>query len=163
MASPFIFLSVDVGIDEEIALLWPIIVGLCMVILSWQRREINGGDSLFLVMIQEDDFDSERDLGLFGSAFILVPMIPLSDYIEIDASFGLSIVFLSMHHVVLGFGRDQGWRRTFSLVGMPTGLIVTGTQLGDLVMVLMLFLAALTLIGQAVLYASRGGWSWEAR
>ena len=67
------------------------------------------------------------------------------------------MVILSMHHVVLGFGRDQGWRRTFSLVGMPTGLIVTGTQLGDLVMVLMLFLAALTLIGQAVLYASRGG------
>ena len=151
------FLSVDVGIDEEIALLWPIIVGLCMVILSWQRREINGGDSLFLIMIQEDDFDSERDLGLFGSAFILVPMIPLSDYIEFEASFGLSIVILSMHHVVIGFGRDQGWRRTFSLIGMPTGLIVTGTQLGDLVMVLMLFLAALTLIGQAVLYASRGG------
>ena len=103
-------------------------------------------------MIQEDDFDSERDLGLFGSGFILVPMIPLSDYIEFEASFGLSIVFLSMHHVVLGFGRDQGWRRTFSLIGMPTGLIVTGTQLGDLVMVLMLFLAALTLIGQAVLW-----------
>ena len=64
-----------------------------------------------------------------------------------EASFGLSIVFLSMHHVVLGFGRtkDGGGH---SLISMPTGLIVTGTQLGDLVMVLMLLLAALTLIGQ---------------
>ena len=45
----------------------------------------------------------------------------------------------------------------FSLVGMPSGLVVTGLSSGDLVLVLMLFLAALTLIGQAVLYASRGG------
>ena len=44
-----------------------------------------------------------------------------------------------------------------SLVGMPSGLIYTGLDQGELTLVLMLFLAALTLIGQAVLYASRGG------
>ena len=44
-----------------------------------------------------------------------------------------------------------------SLVGMPSGLIYTGFDQGELIMVVMLFLAALTLIGQAVLYASRGG------
>jgi len=44
-----------------------------------------------------------------------------------------------------------------SLVGMPSGLVYTGLEEGELILVLMLFLAALTLIGQAVLYASRGG------
>ena len=44
-----------------------------------------------------------------------------------------------------------------SLVGMPSGLIYTGLDQGELTLVLMLFLAALTLIGQAVLFASRGG------
>jgi len=66
-------------------------------------------------------------------------------------------VLLSLHHVIVGFGRDHGWRRLISLVGMPSGLIVTGAAYEGLIMVLMLFLAALTLIGQAVLYASRGG------
>jgi hypothetical protein len=44
-----------------------------------------------------------------------------------------------------------------SLVGMPSGLIYTGIEQDGLTLVVMLFLAALTLIGQAVLYASRGG------
>jgi len=72
-------------------------------------------------------------------------------------AFGASIVLLSLHHVIVGFGRDHGWRRLISLIGMPSGLLVTGAAYEGLIMVLMLFLAALTLIGQAVLYASRGG------
>ena len=40
---------------------------------------------------------------------------------------------------------------------MTAGLGISGISSGDLVLGLMLFLAALTLIGQAVLYASRGG------
>jgi len=74
-----------------------------------------------------------------------------------DFVFGLSVVGISLHHVIVGFDRDHGWRRMISLVGMPSGLIYTGLVEGGLVLVLMLFLAALTLIGQAVLYASRGG------
>ena len=84
-------------------------------------------------------------------------MFPYSEYIEVDFAFGASIVLLSLHHVIVGFGRDHGWRRLISLIGMPSGLLVTGAAYEGLIMVLMLFLAALTLIGQAVLYASRGG------
>jgi len=80
-----------------------------------------------------------------------------SNSIDFEVAFGISIVILSLHHVVVGFSRDHGWRRMISLVGMPSGLIYTGIQQGELIMVVMLFLAALTLIGQAVLYASRGG------
>jgi hypothetical protein len=59
--------------------------------------------------------------------------------------------------MILGFKRDQGWRRLFGLIGLPLGLVSLGIQFGDLILVLFLFLAALTLIGQAVLYSSKGG------
>ena len=94
---------------------------------------------------------------MFGSAFFLISLFPYAEHIGIDVAFGFSIVLLSLHHVVLGFGRDQGWRRMLSLVGLPSGLIVTGVSVGGLAPVIMNFLAALTLMGQAVLYASRGG------
>tara|TARA_X000001036_G_scaffold57538_1_gene47285 strand:- start:77 stop:616 length:540 start_codon:yes stop_codon:yes gene_type:complete len=59
--------------------------------------------------------------------------------------------------MILGFKRDQGWRRIFGLIGLPSGIISFGVEFEGLILVLALFLAALTLIGQAVLYSSRGG------
>jgi len=149
-------------IEPDNALLWPIVVGLVMVYVSWSRKDPYGSEieelgTLIPKQSDNDLFDMERDFGLFGSAFFLVAMFPYSNFVGFDISFGLSIVALSLHHVVVGFSRDHGWRRMISLVGMPSGLIITGIEGGDLTMVVMLFLAALTLIGQAVLYASRGG------
>jgi hypothetical protein len=149
----------DFGLHSEDALVWPIAVGIVMVGLSWRRANPYGRE----VMVQavgtseSEPFDAERDFGMFGSAFFLIAMFPYSEFIEVDFAFGASIVLLSLHHVIVGFGRDHGWRRLISLIGMPSGLIVTGVAYEGLIMVLMLFLASLTLIGQAVLYASRGG------
>ena len=142
------------------ALLWPIAIGIAMVYISWSRKDPYGSGEMMTIMseLSEDDsFDIEKDFGLFGSAFFLVAMLLYSAFIDFEIAFGISIVILSLHHVVVGFSRDHGWRRMMSLVGMPSGLIYTGLDQGELTLVLMLFLAALTLIGQAVLYASRGG------
>ncbi len=155
-------------IDEEFsmhpdnALLWPIAIGFAMVYLSWSRKDPYGsGTEEMITIIHElsdnESFDMEKDFGLFGSAFLLVAMLLYSNFIDFEIVFGISIVILSLHHVIVGFSRDHGWRRMISLVGMPSGLIYTGLDQGELTLVLMLFLAALTLIGQAVLYASRGG------
>ena len=146
-------LWLELGADSRSLLLWTILAGLAMIVMSWSRRNPYGAP----IRSMTEPFDMEKDFGLFGSSFLLFSMYPYSQYIGFDESFGLSIVILSIHHVILGFSRDQGWRRMFSLVGMPSGLVITGISSGDLVLVLMLFLAALTLIGQAVLYASRGG------
>ena len=149
----------DFGFQSADALLWPIAVGIAMIGLSWRRANPYGRE----VQVQtvetsgSEPFDAEKDFGIFGSAFFLIAMFPYSEYIEVDFAFGASIVLLSLHHVIVGFGRDHGWRRLISLIGMPSGLLVTGAAYEGLIMVLMLFLAALTLIGQAVLYASRGG------
>jgi hypothetical protein len=152
----------DFGIHPDNALLWPIIAGLAMVYLSWSGKDPYGSDIKAMVTVlpeqsEGDSFDMEKNFGLFGSAFFLVAMLPYSGYIELEFVFGLSIVVISLHHVVVGFSRDHGWRRMISLVGMPSGLIYTGYEKDGLTLVVMLFLAALTLIGQAVLYASRGG------
>tara|TARA_Y100000766_G_scaffold256780_1_gene243826 strand:- start:886 stop:3774 length:2889 start_codon:yes stop_codon:yes gene_type:complete len=153
------WLHADFGFHSEEALVWPIVVGIVMVGLSWRRANPYGREivSQNLATPGSEPFDMEKDFGMFGSAFFLIAMFPYSGYIEVDYAFGASIVLLSLHHVIVGFGRDHGWRRLISLVGMPSGLIVTGAAYEGLIMVLMLFLAALTLIGQAVLYASRGG------
>ena len=149
----------DLGFASEEALLWPIAVGIAMVGISWHRMDPYGSEVRIPIAStsESEPFDVEKDFGMFGSAFLLIAMYPYSGHIGVDFAFGVSIVLLSLHHVVVGFGRDHGWRRMISLVGMPSGLIYTGAEQGGLVMVLMLFLAALTLIGQAVLYASRGG------
>jgi len=152
----------DFSTNPDNALLWPIAIGMAMVYLSWSSKDPYGQDIEEMVtFIPEesvnDSFDIEKDFGLFGSAFFLFAMLIYSKSIDFEVAFGISIVILSLHHVVVGFSRDHGWRRMISLVGMPSGLIYTGTELSDLTMVVMLFLAALTLIGQAVLYASRGG------
>ena len=148
------------SIPPDNALLWPIAIGIAMVYISWSRKDPYGPGEMMTIMHElsdDDSFDIEKDFGLFGSAFLLVAMLLYSDFIGFEIAFGISIVILSIHHVVVGFSRDHGWRRMISLVGMPSGLIYTGLDQGELTLVLMLFLAALTLIGQAVLYASRGG------
>ena len=152
----------DFSIHPDNALLWPIAVGIAMVYLSWSRNDPYGQEAEEMVTIApgnsvNEEFDIEKDFGLFGSAFFLFGMLLYSNFIGFEIAFGISIVILSLHHVVVGFSRDHGWRRMISLVGMPSGLIYTGIEQGELIMVVMLFLAALTLIGQAVLYASRGG------
>ncbi len=155
------WITEDFSTNAENALLWPIAIGLAMVYFSWSRKDPYGDVEEMGTILPETsvnkEFDVEKDFGLFGSAFFLFAMLLYSNYIDFEVAFGISIVVLSIHHVVVGFSRDHGWRRMISLVGMPSGLIYTGIELDDLTMVVMLFLAALTLIGQAVLYASRGG------
>ena len=165
--------------DYQISALWPVLIGMAMLSLSWVKynpfpEKINQkniesisyeGDSNTyqnLPNIQSNiDFDFEKNLGLVGSIFALIFMIPFSESLASETAnqslFGLTLISISAHHMILGFQRDQGWRRMFSLVGLPLGLVYTGIVFEGLILVLMLFLAALTLIGQSLLYSSKGG------
>ena len=100
---------------------------------------------------------AQYNLGLIGSLFTILFMMPFAEEIGLLDFFAIVIIIIAGHHMILGFKRDQGWRRLFGLVGVPLGLISLGSQFAGLILVLMLFLAALTLIGQAVLYSSKGG------
>ena len=71
--------------------------------------------------------------------------------------FPLLVLGVSGHHSLVGFSMDRAWRRGFGLIGIPTGFLVAVPPDAGLLFPVMLFAAALSLIGQAVLYASRGG------
>ena len=134
--------------------LWPFGIGLFLIYCSWKKYNFfdnipSSNNSI--------SYNHEFEFGLVGSSLVLFFIIPFESEINLDYLLEANIVLLSIHHMILGFKRDQGWRRLFGLIGLPLGLVSLGIQFGDLIMVLFLFLAALTLIGQAVLYSSKGG------
>ena len=134
--------------------LWPFTIGLFLIYCSWKKYNFfdnipSSNNSI--------SYNHEFEFGLVGSSLVLFFIIPFESEINLDYLLEANIVVLAIHHMILGFKRDQGWRRLFGLIGLPLGLVSLGIQFGDLIMVLFLFLAALTLIGQAVLYSSKGG------
>jgi len=144
--------------------LLPVTYGLYMIYCSWAEYNPFPETKFEEIDIKEekveiaDNFDYQYNLGLIGSLFTILFIIPFSDLQQApNYLFEVVLILISAHHMILGFKRDQGWRRIFGLIGLPSGIISFGAQFEGLVLVLALFLAALTLIGQAVLYSSRGG------
>ena len=76
---------------------------------------------------------------------------------DLAALSGFAMVTVFGHHLVLGFNRNDGWRRLMSLFGLPIGIIFTGFELGELFGIVALFLAAMTMIAQGIMYSARGG------
>lgn len=151
------------GVDFGYISLLPVTYGLYMIYCSWAEYnpfpETKFRENDMKEEIAESDykFDYEYNLGLIGSLLTILFIIPFSEDLSQDYLFEVVLILISAHHMILGFKRDQGWRRIFGLIGLPSGIISFGAQFKGLVLVLALFLAALTLIGQAVLYSSRGG------
>jgi hypothetical protein len=58
--------------------------------------------------------------------------------------------------MLIGFERDEGWRRIYTLISIPTGIIIVAGDIENGVMQgVMYLLAALTLFGQGFLYMNR--------
>ena len=135
--------------------LWPSFIGIYMIYCSWTEYNpfpIDEKSSESVINV-----DYQYNLGLIGSLFTILFMMSFAEEIGLYYLFEIVLIIIAAHHMILGFKRDQGWRRLFGLIGLPIGLISLGSQFDGLILVLMLFLAALTLIGQAVLYSSKGG------
>ena len=135
--------------------LWPSFIGIYMIYCSWAEYNpfpIDEKSSESVINV-----DYQYNLGLIGSLFTILFMMSFAEEIGLYYLSEIVLIIIAAHHMILGFKRDQGWRRLFGLIGLPIGLISLGSQFDGLILVLMLFLAALTLIGQAVLYSSKGG------
>ena len=136
----------DLGVNEETLLLIPILQCLALIYIVWK-----GPSMIWKISISEKG----EELSKFSSVWALV-----AGYVYSIAGHGLIlpalVLTISAHHSMLGFSRDESWRRGFGLIGMPLGFMVVPSQ-NDLVFVVMLFAAAMSLVGQGVLYASRGG------
>ena len=136
----------DLGVNEETLLLIPILQCLALIYIVWKGPSMIGKISIS---------EKGEELSQFSSVWALV-----AGYVYSIAGHGLIlpalVLTISAHHSMLGFSRDESWRRGFGLIGMPLGFMVVPSQ-NDLVFVVMLFAAAMSLVGQGVLYASRGG------
>ena len=136
----------DLSLNEETLMLIPIVQCLALIYIGWKGPSMIGKISIS---------EKGEEISKFSSVWALVAGYAYS----ID---GLGLVLpalvltISAHHSMLGFSRDESWRRGFGLIGMPLGFMVVPSQ-NDLVFVVMLFAAAMSLVGQGVLYASRGG------
>jgi hypothetical protein len=151
------------GVDFGYISLLPVTYGLYMIYCSWAEynpfpeAKFRENDMKEEIVESDYKFDYEYNLGLIGSLLTILFIIPFSEDLSQDYLFEVVLILISAHHMILGFKRDQGWRRIFGLIGLPSGIISFGVEFEGLILVLALFLAALTLIGQAVLYSSRGG------
>ena len=136
----------DLDLHEETLLFIPILQCLALIYIVWK-----GPWTIGKISISEKG----EELSKFSSVWALV-----AGYVYSIAGHGLIlpalVLTISAHHSMLGFSRDESWRRGFGLIGMPLGFMVVPSQ-NDLVFVVMLFAAAMSLVGQGVLYASRGG------
>ena len=136
----------DLGVNEETLLLIPILQCLALIYIVWKGPSMIGKISIS---------EKGEELSKFSSVWALV-----AGYVYSIAGHGLIlpalVLTISAHHSMFGFSRDESWRRGFGLIGMPLGFMVVPSQ-NDLVFVVMLFAAAMSLVGQGVLYASRGG------
>lgn len=136
----------DLGYNEETLLLIPILQCLALIYIGWKGPSMIGKISIS---------EKGEELSKFSSVWALV-----AGYAYSINGLGLIlpalVLTISAHHSMLGFSRDESWRRGFGLIGMPLGFMVVPSQ-NDLVFVVMLFAAAMSLVGQGVLYASRGG------
>ena len=107
--------------------------------------------------------DSGWATGTIGTAYALLGVLffvnghDIQQNRDLAALSGFAMVAVFGHHLVLGFNRNDGWRRLMSLFGLPVGIIFTGFELGELFGIVALFLAAMTMIAQGIMYSARGG------
>ena len=59
---------------------------------------------------------------------------------------------------MIGFEQDERWRRVYTLVSIPIGILIVASDISNGVLQgVMYLLAALTLFGQGFLYMTRAG------
>ncbi len=137
----------DLDLNEETLLLVPILQCLALIYIAWK-----GPWTIGKISISEKG----EEISKFSSVWVLLAGYAYSQMGGYGLIFPALVLTVSAHHSMLGFSKDESWRRGFGLVGMPLGFMVVPSQ-NDLVFVVMLFAAAMSLVGQGVLYASRGG------
>ena len=129
------------------SLLPPISQCLLLIYLAWRGPSLVG-------KISFSDHGEEISKFSSGMAFVVGYWYSFAGSALL---FPLLVLAVSAHHSLVGFSMDKAWRRGFGLVGIPAGFLVAVPPDAGLLFPVMLFAAALSLIGQAVLYASRGG------
>ena len=129
---------------------WLVMCGLVYTWASWRNwdfewREISDAEVVKL----------SRDVGIGGAVMVPFGALMLSQDPGLWL-FGGVLSLFGGFQMLIGFERDEGWRRIYTLISIPTGIIIVASDIENGVMQgVMYLLAALTLFGQGFLYMNR--------
>ena len=132
--------------------LWLVLSGLVLTWASWRMWDFEWTEKS-----DEDILNLTKLAGIAGAIYVPLGALFLSD--EIGAwIFGSVLAVFGGIQMMIGFEQDEKWRRIYTLVAIPVGiLIVAGDISNGVLQGVMYLLAALTLFGQGFLYMNRAG------
>jgi len=132
--------------------LWLVLSGLVLTWASWRMWDFEWTEKS-----DEDILNLTKLAGIAGAIYVPLGALFLSD--EIGAwIFGSVLAVFGGIQMMIGFEQDEKWRRIYTLVAIPVGiLIIAGDISNGVLQGVMYLLAALTLFGQGFLYMNRAG------
>ena len=141
-------------LDEEWALeaagAWLVMCGLVYTWASWRNWDFEWSE-----ISDEAVVKLSRDVGIAGAILVPLGALLLSEDAGIWV-FGSVLSVFGGIQMMIGFERDESWRRIYPLLSIPVGIIIVAGDIENGVMQgVMYLLAALTLFGQGFLYMNR--------
>lgn len=131
---------------------WLVLSGLVLTWASWRNWDFEWKE-----LADEDVHSISGIAGIFGAIYVPLGALMLSD----DPGLWMFGAVLSVYggvQMMIGFDRDEAWRRIYTLISIPLGILIVAGDISNGVMQgVMYLLAALTLFGQGFLYMMRAG------
>ena len=142
----------ELDLFEEAQGLWLVLSGLVLTWASWRMWDFEWTEKS-----DEDILELTKLAGIAGAIYVPLGALFLAD----DTGawlFGSVLAVFGGIQMMIGFEQDEKWRRIYTLVAIPVGiLIVAGDISNGVLQGVMYLLAALTLFGQGFLYMNRAG------
>ena len=146
--------AIQFGIEREFEAMgaWLVLSGLIMTWASWRNWDWEWQEES-----DETIINLSKNSGIFGAIFVPIGALMLSNDIGIWM-FGAVLSVFGGIQMMIGFEQDERWRRVYTLVSIPIGILIVASDISNGVLQgVMYLLAALTLFGQGFLYMTRAG------
>jgi len=132
--------------------LWLILCGLVLTWASWRMWDFEWTEKS-----DEDILNLTKLAGIAGAIYVPLGALFLSDETGLWI-FGSVLAVFGGIQMMIGFEQDEKWRRIYTLVAIPVGILIIAEDISNGVLQgVMYLLAALTLFGQGFLYMNRAG------
>ena len=142
----------EYGLSLETQGLWLVLSGLVLTWASWRMWDFEWTEKS-----DEDILNLTKLAGIAGAIYVPIGALFLSDTTGAWL-FGSVLAVFGGIQMMIGFEQDEKWRRIYTLVAIPVGILIIAEDISNGVLQgVMYLLAALTLFGQGFLYMNRAG------
>ena len=131
---------------------WLILIGLFMTWSSWRIWDWEWNEASDETVIKLSNY-----AGIYAACYVPIGALIASDGQGLWL-FGAVLSVFGGIQMMIGFEQDQRWRRIYTLISIPLGILIVASDISNGVLQgVMYLLAALTLFGQGFLYMTRAG------